>query len=277
MTAYSNLTQLKAAGWLNISATTYDTDLMRLLNDASKQIDNLCKRSFQPWEGIKYADGSGVMLSFTNFDVLSVTTFALDMDGSQSYATSLDSDNYVLYPLNSFPKTYTKLSHIADVGSFASNIRSGVKITGIFGYGDGVSATPYTDSGAVVNTGGITSSATTHALATGKGALFAIGETIRIGTEQLYISGISSDTLTFTRGQNGTTAATHTAADVIYIYQYPGPITEACLIQATRWWKRRETAFQDAVGNADIGQLLVYKGLDADVKLMIEWYIKRVF
>ena len=55
----------------------------------------------------------------------------------------------------------------------------------------------------------------------------------------------------------------------------PAPINQASIIQVSRWFKRRESAYQDAVGSPELGQLLVYKGLDADVKLILEQYRKR--
>ena len=274
--AYANLTQLKSAGWLNITATTYDSDLLRILQDAAFWCDDFTHRHFYCWEGTQYFDGAGITF-IPNEDILSITTISLDQDGSQGYSTTLGVTDYFKYPLGGpfiWPKTMLKMSHISGIGYFASGIRAGIKIIGVFGYGDGQRQTPYDASGAVVNTGGITDSATTHTLATGKGALLAIGQTIRIGSEQLYITGIAVDTLTFMRGQNGTTAAAHTAADIIYIYTYPGPVIEANLIQATRWWKRRETAFQTAV-QSEAGTYNVYKGLDPDVQLMLAKYVKR--
>ncbi len=274
--AYATLSQLKSSGWANITTTAYDADLLRFLEHAAELIDNICHRQFQPTEGIYYLDGSSSPLMIDGRrDVLSLSELALDIDGSQGYATVLGATGYVLYPLDAWPKTYIKVSHIAGVGSFASGIRAGVRLTGVFGYGDGESATPYTAIGAIVNTGGITNSATSHAMAAGYGALFAIGQTIRIGSEQLYITGIATDTLTFVRGRNGTTAAAHTAADIIYIYQYPGPIVEATLLQANRDWKRRESPTQAVVGSVETGMFPVSKGLDPDIAQHIAQFLKR--
>lgn len=274
--AYANLTQLKSSGWLNVTATTYDTDMLRMLHDAAQFIDDFTHRHFNCWEGTQYFDGAGITF-IPNEDILSITTMSLDQDGSQGYATNVGATDYFKYPLGGpfqYPKTMLKTSHNSNIGYFASGIRAGIKIIGVFGFGDGQRAAPYDASGAVVNTGGITDSATTHILATGKGALLAIGQTIRIDSEQLYITAIDVDTITFTRAQNGTTAAAHIAAAVIYIYAYPGPVVEASLIQATRWWKRRETAFQTAVQN-ETGGYNVYKGLDPDIQIMLARYIKR--
>lgn len=49
------------------------------------------------------------------------------------------------------------------------------------------------------------------------GDWFAAGSTITIDTEELYISTVSDDTLTVTRGYNSTTANTHSSGAYVYI------------------------------------------------------------
>ncbi len=279
MNTYGNLTQLKSVGWLNISGTTYDTDLLAIMEGASREIDKYCRRWFYTYEGIRYYDGAASRLIVED-DIYSVTTLLVDKDGDGVYETTYNLttvpvDAY-LYPLNITPKTRLEINPYGNQGHFGSGFRNNVKVTGVFGHGADWPATPYLDSGAVVNTGGITSSALTHALATGKGASFAVGQTVRLDSEQLYISGISTDTLTWQRGMNGTTAAAHLAAAVIYICQYPAAITRATLMQASRIWKRRESAFATVVGNAMTGQYEAYKGLDPDVAEVVKHYQRDI-
>jgi hypothetical protein len=54
-------------------------------------------------------------------------------------------------------------------------------------------------------------------LAAGKGALFSEGMIVRIDSEELYISNILNDTLTFQRAADGTTGAAHSAGVIIYL------------------------------------------------------------
>jgi hypothetical protein len=276
--SYGTFAQLTDTGYLGAGAEllTYQTTLQRMLESASEEVDHTCFRTFQPWEGIRYYDGAGVTF-IPNDDILSISAFALDMDGSQAWATSLDTDEYFMYPLSEFPKLYIKMSHLSSVGFFASGIRSGIKVTGVYGHGDGYSATPYHDSQAVVGAGNITAAATSHALATGSGALFSAGNTIRIGTEQLYITSVVTDTLYFQlpRGRNGTTAAAHTAADKIYIYDYPGPVTEATLLLATGWWKQRENPATYMSGDQITGTYTVTKDMEKIITRRLDHHIKR--
>ncbi len=55
----------------------------------------------------------------------------------------------------------------------------------------------------------------------------------------------------------------------------PAPINQASIIQVCRWFKRRESAFQDVTGSPELGQVVVYKALDPEVKLVLEQYRKR--
>lgn len=54
----------------------------------------------------------------------------------------------------------------------------------------------------------------------------------------------------------------------------PEPVRRAAIIQVSRWFKRRESAYADVIGSVDTGQMTVYKGLDPDIKLLLHPYIR---
>lgn len=62
-----------------------------------------------------------------------------------------------------------------------------------------------------------------------------------------------------------------------YAASVPKIVKRATIIQVCRWFKRRETAFQDAVGSPEIGQLIMYKGLDPDLAEIIRLLRKRSY
>jgi hypothetical protein len=95
--------------------------------------------------------------------------------------------------------------------------------------------------------------------------------TILVGTEQLYVTAVSTNTLTVKRGVNGTTAATHLISAAVSLYQYPEDVTEACAIQASRLFRRHEAPF-GVTGAPDIGQTAVIARLDPDVKILLRDY-----
>ena len=283
--AYADIATLKSSGALNYPAAVTDRDawLRGLLEDASRTIDLETKRFFYCYEGTRYYNGAGSNLLIPD-DILSITTLKTDTDLDGVFENTFTANtDYELFPLNEFPKLWLEISSrgARSFCSFAvNNPVKGVQIVGVFGHGNGISATPYHDSGAVVNTGGITSAILTHSLASGKGALFSAGMTIRIGSEQLYILSVTGDELTFLgnplRGQNGTTAAAHNAGDVIYIYEYPAPIVQACIIMAMQSTKSPEQLGGDIMGNSITGQWTSKKGIPYEAWKKISYYIKTV-
>ena len=271
MNSYSDLSMLKSASYLNIaSVTDYDGPLLNLLIQASRLLDKWCGRFFFVRDDTRYYDGAGLKL-FLPDDLLSITTLKTDEDGDGTYENTLATTDYFLYPLNEYPKIRIEINPNGNYGSFASGIQKGVQIVGSFGYGE--SATPYYDSGdSVQDSGGITATQTTITVASG--ARFAIGQTIKIELEQCYINSISTNTLTIKRGVNGTSGATHDKDKPIYIYEYPMPISQACLITTMRAFKRKDSSYQDIVGSPETGQIITSKGIDPDVAETIKQYRK---
>ena len=97
------------------------------------------------------------------------------------------------------------------------------------------------------------------------GTHFAIGQTVLVNSEQMLVTGISTNTLTVVRGINGTTAATADNNDPVSIIRWPAPIERAALIQAARIWTRA----------ADFEPFFVDADMDTDVRLMLESYRHR--
>ena len=92
----------------------------------------------------------------------------------------------------------------------------------------------------------------------------------------MYITAIATNTLTVVRAVNGTTAATHVTAKAISVYEYPSAISEACLMMAARLWKRKDSSFATIIGVPEVGTMNIFRGLDLDVKLLLEPYIAEV-
>jgi hypothetical protein len=91
----------------------------------------------------------------------------------------------------------------------------------------------------------------------------------------MYVLTTTTGSFTAIRGVNGTTAAIQSTATT-YIYDYPMPIWEATLILAMRSWKRKDSAFQDAVGSPETGLVITYKDEDPAVRKVIDRYRRRV-
>ena len=236
MNCYGTLTQLKAN--LGITATTDNAILLRCLEGASRLIDSFCNRSFYVWEGAKYFDGASPLFIT---DLLAESEFKTDEDGDLDYDNTLATTDYILYPLNDFPKTYIRLTPDSNYSGFGGSVKKGAKITGKWGYGDGISATPCEVTSVTVTVADAT--ATTLTLSA-EGTIEA-GHTILVESEQMYISAVTADGTmgaTAERAVNGTTGAAH-SAKAASIYKYPRDVCQACLQAAETLFETRGKVF----------------------------------
>lgn len=274
MNNYLDLTTLKSTSFLNITGTGDDVYLRILGQTASRSIDNYTKRHFYTKSETRYFDGAGRILLID--DLLTITTLKTDEDADGTFEeTYTANQDYELYPLNVYPKMSVEISSRTDreYSDFNDGVKKGVQIIGLWGYGDGESATPYIDSGTTTNE---ELDASETGVDVVLGSALSIGQTILAESEQMYVTGISSNTMTVKRGVNGTTAATHVTGKSVYIYQYPDLIKQACLIQTMRWWKRKDSAFANVIGNVELGTTEFYKSLDPDVRFILGQYEKKV-
>lgn len=232
MNCYCSIADLKTA--LAVTSTTDDTVMRKIIDSASRMIDRFTGRSFGVKSETRYFDGAGARLWID--DLLTVTTLKTDEDGDATYENTFTTDDYILYPLNKYPKNYIELSNDSDYGGFANGIKQGVQIAGIWGYGDGISATPYLVDTTL--TAAISSTSATTCTVTAVTNLSA-GQTILIDSEQIFIESIATLTLAVIRGVNGTTAATHSNGASLYIYQYPYDVWQACLALASAIYQNR--------------------------------------
>jgi hypothetical protein len=283
MNSYVHLGTLKAAGTLDIpSTTTYDTQLLRISEAASREIDKYCDRFFYIYEGTFYQDG-GPNRVVLDWDVQTISSCIIDIDGNNQYPTTSEytvdingpttAPDAFCYPANTYPKTRLEANPFGNYGHLGAAYRKAIKITGTFGYGNDWPADFTTDLGTVVAT---TFNSTAVAFTASTATLLYAGMTLKLDSEQIYVSSnISTASTAIMRAMNGTVAAAHVASTAIYAYVYPQAITQACVIQTLRTWKRRESAYATRTGNDITGQFEVFKGLDADVKEIINQY-KRV-
>jgi len=271
LNAYADVLTFKSAEYANIVANTNQVSFRQLLEQASRHLDKACHRYFYCWEGAKYYDGKYGNLLVDDF--LSIITLNLDEDGNGTWTNVMAVGDYVLYPANKLPYERIELSHNSNYGSFAPGVRQGVELTGVHGYGDGESVTPYYATGQVVRDNPLAIGATTiTTLAT---ATLGAGMTLRIEAEQVYIESITNaTTFVVVRGVNGTTAAGHVQDTPMSLYEAPQPIREATLVLAMRAWKRKDSAFQDAVGSPETGLVVIYKDQDPFVKGIIHDYFR---
>ena len=243
--AYGDLTTLKSPAFLNTPDDAHDARLLELLETASRWIDGHCDRHFFVSEGKRRFDGTGrVVLAVT--DLVSADEVQVRQGGAGRWL-GWSSGDWLAYPLNAAPtepdgRPYTRIVATAGGRRFPLS-RGGVIIVGAWGYGD-----VREDTGLQVSGAEVTAEATEFTVAaTGvSSAPLSAGQTVCLGDEQMYVTNAvdsqGTTTLTVQRGVNGTTPAAHAASSGVSVYRYPSAVTEACLQQATLWWRERFSA-----------------------------------
>jgi hypothetical protein len=275
MNAYANLNQLKGDSFLATNETKFDDELLSALEEGSREIEKDTDRFFYLWEGSRYYDGGATRVIFDD-DVYSITTLKVDTDGDGVYESTYNlTTNPVdafIYPFNTTPKTRMEANPWGAYGHFGAGFRKAIELTGVFGHGDDYPAsTPALVS--PVLSAALNSTAVTMGIT--DSSVFSAGQTIKIGSEQMYInSPFGGLTVPIQRAVNGTIAGTHISTDPIYFYTYPKAITKAVLIYAMRTWKRKESAFQNVVASPELGSFTVWKGSDPDYAKAVRLYQK---
>ena len=246
MNLYCDLATFKAR--LGIAGTSDDAALLVLLENVSRAIDAYTGRAFSVRTETRYFDGASSPLLLDR-DLIAVTTFKSDDNNDGSWETSWPAADYEMLPYNGAHKTAVAVTAWGARADFLPAQRKALEIAARWGYEE-----TYDASGAAVNEGG-TFSASDTTLTVSNAALFKTGQTIKIDSEQLYVSAISGNNLTVSRAVNGTTAATHADAAAISTYRYPHSIVEACIIAASQNWSRRAAGFVISTGDGHAAPL----------------------
>jgi hypothetical protein len=228
---YIDLTRLKRA--LSIADTVEDTRLLEVAEYASRRVDRDCGRAFYTVQATRYfaAARPGSLLVP---DLLAVTALHTD-DGSRTYATAWAVTDYDLEPTNGYPKW-----QVIAVGDYSfPAVRRGVRISGLWGYGDGESASPWTPTNIAII---VDADDTTLTVA---GGTLVAGQTIKVDDEQMYMRSATEAE----RAVNGTTASAHNGSPVS-VARYPAGIVEATRMAAE--WELR-VPVTGTLGGGDIG------------------------
>lgn len=277
---YASLNEFKDGGAITIGdpliASTNDRRMLQLLEDVSRQFDDLCKRVFFSYTVTKTFDGNGRKRLYLPDDLIAIATFKEDEDNDAVYEITWPNTDYILWPdidptdNKSRARPYLRI----DVDERSSGNQDffmpgqrRYELAGRWGYSESkVSLTTVAS--------GLDADATITTFELASEVLASIGDTLIIEDEQLYVTEKEGTTLTVERGVNGTTGATHPDATAISRRTYPGPITEAVIMQTARLWTRRGSGFASTVGFDEAGQMQVQRGLDPDVKEQVRPYVK---
>lgn len=268
---YADLSMFKSTYVGDATLDTADaTDIERALETASRRVDEKARRIFYALTATRVLDGNGCH-AMKIPDLLAATSIKLDEDGDRTFELTLASatDYYLkrhgAEDEDATPYTMLELDSVnGQRSSFLAQKRL-VQIVGRWGY------TEATES---VGTAAEALDAGETALDVADSTLYSVGQTIKIDSEQMYVSAISTNTLTVDRGVNGTTDAAHLTAAPITRYVYTPEVQMAALMWAGRMWKRRETSYSNVIANPVVGSYEIFKLSDPDIEGLLQPHIR---
>lgn len=223
-----------------IDALTDDDNILDTIDRASRYLEQQTGRYFYPHIATKYFDWQGdKAISLLDNDLLSLTTLT-----TNNGATAISTGYYLVRvgDYNNAPYDTILLDQsLTTKFLYTLTPQKSQTVVGVYGYHEDYSNAWAASGQTVLNVGGITASGTSITVT--NGAAFEVGQTLQIQTEWLYLSAISGNTLTVTRGVNGSTAATHAAATAISIFQYDINLHRAAIQLAAWLYKQYEAPF----------------------------------
>jgi hypothetical protein len=283
--AYVSLDLVGSTGVLNVGITGADgTRLRQIAETVSRQIDRFTGRTFYAATDTRYFSGDDKTRVLLPFDITAITTLKEDDNGDATYNKTFSSSDYVKWPYDAAStegKTWSRPITALEINLRSTGSQdvfmSGQKryeIVGRFGYSEDVQ-----DTG--VNIVAATGSSDTRIQVTiASSTKVEIGDTLLVGTEQMYVHARSSSGYyEVNRAVNGTSVSAHSSSAQVNRYVWPSEITEAAMMQTVRLWSRREQAFgENQAGLLETGQVgPTIRGLDLDVRQLINGFVKPRF
>ena len=234
---YATLAEYKefaiARGQSASTDTGDDVVIDQLLEQASRYIDSKCSRWFYPRIEVRYYSVPGVSELSLDADLLEVIELLNGED------TEIAAAAYNLLPRNYSPKYAIELTDITSV-VWESDSSGGtefvIDLTGVFGFHDRY-ADGFTTAGTL---GAAMSDTTTASLTMTAGHSVAVGEILRVDNELFIPSAVVTNAVTLVaRGDNGSTAATHSNGATVEVWQPMEEARNAVLETAMSAYKRR--------------------------------------
>lgn len=276
--AYCTLADYKAyitpAGQVLELSTADDAVLEKLIVRASRRIDDLCNRTFYPRIETKSYDVPTDDVLWLGDDLLAAITL------TNGDTNTIASSEYKLYPANEFPKYGMKLKQSSSTlweEDSSGNTEQVISLLGYWGYhidGTGAWTSAGTLGAAWASTSTLSATLTAgHVLEAGGGQI------IKIDSEIFNTSATTSTTLTVvSRGDNGSTAATHLISSVVYVWNHMADINQLALELTNIMNKSRFGENVETVSTATpAGVTITPRSLPGWAREVVDRYKRRVW
>jgi len=240
-----------------------------ILESVSRVIDEKAERSdfgsgFGPRIGTNHYDGTARNTLRLRDDLLTLTslTIRLATRDSGTITPTADTDFYLLNAEGAYePAPYRKI--VLHRYGVVSAFGYGYRVTDVAGVWGGSNQTVAT--GTTVSSG-LAADATATTFVTSASPTLSPGMTLFIGTEQLYLSGLSGTTATVARGVNGTTSAVHVDASTIARYTYDSRVHEVAMRLYQRRLRARDAGADGAEDGIDVPMHMRYESEDTIIR-----------
>ena len=280
MHAYITVETLGATAALNATSTANISRMRQISEAVSEQIDAFTKRTFQPRVQTVEMSARGGRTLLLRHDLIALTSLKQDGNSDGTFDTTWAATDYFTMPADAEPtadygRPFRRLEVSLRTNGAQDSFEVGQRnfqLAGTWGYSSILRTV--TDNGSV----DIDGTQTTLPLDATAGTTIQSGNTIKVGSEYIYVTvaGATATALTVLRGQRGTTAGSHGSGAAIQVFDYPAPIREAAFVQSSRHWKRKDSGFASDIGMVESGQLVTFKGgLDPDVRDLIRGYKRK--
>lgn len=261
---YANRTQLLRA----LESDTTDSDVLSRADDnleaASRWIERTFRTTFFPvTDTHQYRwpqrTGTGWTLHLGQW-LLSVSTLTTEGDT----ATAIAASDYFLEP-QTFGPPYDRIEiDLESSAFFASGAtpQRSIRVAGKWGFSDETA-----DSTTLNDPSGISASDTTVVLTSG--SAFGVGDVMRVESEDMLVTAVSTNTLTVERGINGTTAATHADSTAASRVVAPSDVRELCIARAASMWAANSSRWTGVFGGSEMAiesRLTALNALEAGIR-----------
>lgn len=288
--AYANVAEIRAGvpDGIRPHTTKYNALILRLASEVSRAIDGWCNRTFYPRLATRYFNGRNLRDLWTP-DLISITSISYSEDDGETYSDLVSADYLatVAGDVNG-RQSYNllRVSNLSDTLSVWPAGQNSIRITGVWAYADDRDLAWESSSDTVENNplsaSGVSLIVNDVDAIDNYGALpvFSPGVLLRIENEYLETGltiDTTSNTISITRGRNGTTAVSHAQNASIDIWRAPEPIRRACIIQTNRQMERGLQGFSDARAAPEIGPIIYSRQWDPEAMALMSPYRMRVF
>lgn len=221
--------------WVTPTDTTAhyveDTVIDAVLEAVSRYIDDQTGKHFYPVIETRKFDIPDDNTLYIDDDLLAVTTFTNGDD------TTITSASYILLPPNRYPKWAIKLIGSTSVTWEADSnddVEQVIDVLGIWGYHNDYARRAWE----TLTTTSEELDASETAVDLTSAAGVKTGHILKIENELMHVSSKASNTVTVTRGANGSTAATHSTAATVTVWRPIREIEQACKMIAQNVYRR---------------------------------------